>query len=241
MTLNLYVDSTHTDGAFFIYLEDVDESGKVTYLTEGGLRAIHRKVSKDTPPYMTPVPYHTFRKKDAMPLVPGEITELKFGLLPTSILIKKGHRIRVAIAGHDKSVFARIPADGAPIISVARNRQHASFIDLPVVSNPLPAATPINLLTYFDINAGKTVKTVDHKIYDAYVGRYELGPGFIITITKEGGKLMGEAPGQPKLELMPESKVLKAGVMPLLHGDILDFHGGHANKSCHVVSLFTEK
>ncbi len=204
--VNLYVTSTHTDGAFYVYLEEIDEAGKVTYLTEGQLRAIHRKVSKDAPPYTTLVPYHTFRKKDAMPLVPGEIAELKFGLLPTSVLIRKGHRIRLAVAGHDKSVFARIPAEGTPIISVARNKQHASFIDLPVVRNPSQSDAPTNLLTYFDINAGKTVITLDPKIYDAYVGQYELGPGLIITITKENGKLMGEATGQPKFELFPESE-----------------------------------
>ena len=204
--INLYVTSTQTDGAFFVYLEEMDEAGKVTYLTEGELRAIHRKVSKDTPPYTTLVPYHTFKKRDAMPLVPGEIAELKFGLLPTSVLIKKGHRIRIAIAGHDKSVFARIPAEGTPLISVARNRQHASFIDLPVVRNPSQPVTPANLLTYFDINAGKTVMVLDQKIYDAYVGQYELGPGLVLTITKEDGKLMGEVPGQPKVELFPESE-----------------------------------
>ena len=69
-----------------------------------------------------------------MPLVPGEIAELKFGLLPTSVLIKKGHRIRIAIAGHDRSVFARIPANGTPTISVSRNSQSASFVELPVVA-----------------------------------------------------------------------------------------------------------
>jgi putative CocE/NonD family hydrolase len=204
--INLYVTSTHTDGAFFVYLEDVDEAGKVTYLTEGQLRAIHRKVSKDTPPYTTLVPYHTFKKKDAVPLVPGEIAELRFGLLPTSVVIKKDHRVRVALAGHDKSVFARLPSEGTPVISVARNRGHASFIDLPVVHNASQSDAPINLLTYFDINAGKPVIKVDEKIYDAYAGQYELGPGFIITITREDGKLMGEAPGQPKLELFPESE-----------------------------------
>jgi hypothetical protein len=61
-------------------------------------------------------------------------------------------------------------------------------------------------LTYFDINAGKTAIKLDQKIYDAYVGQYELGPGFIINVTKEDGKLMGEAPGQPKFELFPESE-----------------------------------
>jgi len=131
--VTLYVTSTHTDGAFFVYLEDVDESGGVTYVTEGQLRALHRKVSSDTPPYKMLVPYHSFKKKDAMPLVPGEVAELAFGMHPTSVLIKKGHRIRIAVAGHDKDSFARIPAEGTPTITVARNNKYASHIDLPVI------------------------------------------------------------------------------------------------------------
>ena len=130
--ITLYVTSTATDGAFFVYLEDVDEAGKVTYVTEGQLRAIHRKISTDPPPYNMLVPYHSFKRKDAMPLMPGEVVELTFGLLPTSVLIKKGHQIRTAIAGHDKGTFARIPTEGTPVITVARNKLHASFIDLPV-------------------------------------------------------------------------------------------------------------
>jgi len=132
--ITLYLTSTHTDGAFFVYLEDVDESGKVTYLTEGQLRALHRKISSDRPPYKMLVPYHSFKQKDAMPLVPGEIAELRFGLHPTSALIKKGHRIRIAIAGHDKDSFARIPEEGITTITILRNKNFASHIELPVVS-----------------------------------------------------------------------------------------------------------
>lgn len=133
--VTLYVTSTHNDGAFFVYLEDVDPAGKVTYITEGELRALHRKVSDEPPPYKMLVPYHSFKRKDGMPLVPGEVAELTFGMHPTSLLIKKAHRIRVAIAGHDKDTFARIPAEGTPTITVARNKVHASCIDLPVVVN----------------------------------------------------------------------------------------------------------
>jgi len=131
--VTLYVTSTETDGAFYVYLEDVDENGRVTYVTEGQLRAIHRKISSDTPPYKLQVPYHSFKQADAMLLVPGEIAELTFGLQPTSVLIKKGHRIRIGIAGHDEGTFVRIPAEGTPVISVARNGLHASCVDLPVV------------------------------------------------------------------------------------------------------------
>jgi len=204
--VTLHVASTHADGAFFVYLEDVDEAGKVTYLTEGQLRAIHRKLSKDAGPYATGAPHRTFEKKDAMPLTPGETAELKFALLPTSVLVKKGHRIRVAVAGHDKSVFARTPAEGTPVITVARNRRFASFVELPIVGGPSRPVSPPELLTYFEPAAARTAATVDTKIYDAYAGQYELAPGLRINVTHEGGKLFGEAPGQPKVELSPESE-----------------------------------
>jgi CubicO group peptidase (beta-lactamase class C family) len=42
-------------------------------------------------------------------------------------------------------------------------------------------------------------------MYDGYVGEYEIAPGFTISISKEGDKLMGQATGQPKAELHPES------------------------------------
>lgn len=132
VTLN--VTSTETDGAFYVYLEDVDERGRVTYVTGGQLRATHRRVSTEPSPYKLQVPYHTFKAADAMPLMPGEVAELTFGLHPTSVLIKKDHRIRIAIAGHDEGTFIRIPAEGTPAITVARNRVHASCVNLPVVS-----------------------------------------------------------------------------------------------------------
>ena len=131
--VSLFITSTHTDGAFYVYLEEIDEKGKVTYLTEGLLRALHRRISNEPNPTKLPVPYHTFAKKDAMPLVSGQIAELKFALQPISVLVKKGHRLRVAIAGHDKETFIRIPAEGTPTIAVQRNRRGLSSIELPII------------------------------------------------------------------------------------------------------------
>ena len=63
------------------------------------------------------------------------------------------------------------------------------------------AATKLASLT----GERKEVK-VDTKLYDSYVGQYELAPNFILTITNEDGKLMGQATGQGKLELSPTSE-----------------------------------
>lgn len=46
---------------------------------------------------------------------------------------------------------------------------------------------------------------VSPELYDLWSGEYELGPGFILTVMREGDRLMSQATGQDKVELFPES------------------------------------
>ena len=52
----------------------------------------------------------------------------------------------------------------------------------------------------------RVIAQIDPSVYDAYVGEYEIAPGFILTVTKEGNKLMSETRGQPRSEMFPESE-----------------------------------
>jgi len=131
--VTLQVSSTHDDGAFYVYLEDVAPDGTVTYITEGQLRSIHRAVSDD-PLYDAYGVFHSLNRDDASPMIPGEVTEISFNLYATSVLIEAGHSIRIAIAGHDASMFERYPAEGTPTLTFERNSVYASYIDLPVQS-----------------------------------------------------------------------------------------------------------
>ncbi len=49
---------------------------------------------------------------------------------------------------------------------------------------------------------------LDPTLYDRYVGVYEAGPGFTIVVSREGGRLMAQPPGQAKTEILPESETL---------------------------------
>ena len=75
--VNLFLRSTASDGEFFAYLEDVDRKGRVSYVTEGELRALHRALSSD-PPYSQPAPYHSFKRADSLPLRTGEVSSIDF-------------------------------------------------------------------------------------------------------------------------------------------------------------------
>ena len=132
--VTLYVESSETDGAFFVYLEDVDPQGVVRYITEGQLRAIHRKLADDPAPYWAGMPYRTFKRADASPLPTAETVELTFGLQPTSVLFRRGHSIRIALAGADCDTFARVPAQAVPIWRISRSLTQPSRIQLPVMA-----------------------------------------------------------------------------------------------------------
>jgi putative CocE/NonD family hydrolase len=133
-TVTLHVASTHEDGAFYVYLEDVGPDGRVSYLTEGLLRAIHRKTADPaTAPYVPLGVYHTYKKDDALPLVPGETAEIAVTMFPISTVFQKGHSIRIAVAGHDEALKDRYPKEGTPVVTVERNSAHPSQVSLPVM------------------------------------------------------------------------------------------------------------
>jgi uncharacterized protein DUF3471 len=49
--------------------------------------------------------------------------------------------------------------------------------------------------------ADRAVVAVDAKLLDAYVGKYELAPGFVITVTRQGAQMFAQATGQPRFEI----------------------------------------
>jgi D-alanyl-D-alanine carboxypeptidase len=57
-----------------------------------------------------------------------------------------------------------------------------------------------------DAPAERTVVRLDSALYDAYAGHYELGTGLVLTVTREGDRLMTQATGQEKVEVFPSSE-----------------------------------
>ncbi len=129
----VYLSANAKDTTVFVYLEDVTPEGQVHYVTEGELRALHRKLQPESS--TPPLPLRTFRKKDQAPLIPGEVVPLTLDLLPVSYQFKKGHRLRVALAGADKDHFQLLDAP-PPTWQIWHTPNHPSHITLPVISIP---------------------------------------------------------------------------------------------------------
>jgi len=104
--VSFWVSSTAEVGDFYVYLEDVDENGKVVPVTDGLLNAkYHENFDNDRMvlggaadiDILPNLPWHGYEAGDADEKVfaEGKITELTFDLLPASWTFKQGHSIRV--------------------------------------------------------------------------------------------------------------------------------------------------
>lgn len=98
--------SLSSDPALFVYLEDVSPDGRVTLLTEGQFRAIHRRPADPASlPYdQGPAP-HSFLRADRLEVSSGERIRVAFALGSLAARIARGHRVRIAIAAADAHMF----------------------------------------------------------------------------------------------------------------------------------------
>ena len=129
---HLWLTTDAADLDTFVYLEEVDRSDKSTYITEGNLRASHRKLSK-APYNNLALPYHSHYQSDLVPILAGEPVELIFNLLPTSCRFHKGNRIRITVAFADADNFDTPVIKPAPKVRLLRDMNHPSSIQLPVI------------------------------------------------------------------------------------------------------------
>lgn len=102
--LCLAMRTDQPDGLVVATLEDVAPDGRVTYLTEGELRLLHRKTASGG---CDPAPgtARTFRAADGAAVTPGEMMRVELPLLTTAALVRRGHRVRLSLAGADAGTF----------------------------------------------------------------------------------------------------------------------------------------
>jgi uncharacterized protein len=130
--VHIWMRTDAPDLDMFVYLEEVDEDGNSTYLTEGNLSASRRALGK-APFENLGLPWHNHFKSELQEIPAGQRMELEFDLLPIAYRFSKGKRLRVAIAFADANNFEIPIIDPAPVVHLLRDNNHPSFIQLPLL------------------------------------------------------------------------------------------------------------
>jgi len=119
------------------------------------------------------------------------------------ILTRDGEEIvwHDGASGGYRSYIGYEPKSGAGVVVLSNAGTAAGVSDIGVHL----------LKTSMPLNRGQPARehkeiSVDSKLFDGYIGRYQLTPNFILTITREGDHLFEQASGQPKFEIFPEGE-----------------------------------
>jgi len=136
VVVDLWLASSEGDAALHVYLSEIEPDGTARYVTEGVLRAIHRKEAAPEHNQNWSWPFRTFARADARPMPKGKPERLRFALIPTSWTFARGSRIRIAIAGADADHYAQVPHGRPPLLTIRRGGSMASSVTLPWREQP---------------------------------------------------------------------------------------------------------
>jgi putative CocE/NonD family hydrolase len=143
--VKVFVKPNKEDCSLFVYLEDVSPSGSVNYVTEAQILCGNTLSDAQVQKYKTLLPMRTFKKIDYKQFAPGEVREVDLEMFPISYQFKKGHRVRLSIAGRDRDHFKLPPfAKMSDEIEIVCGDQHASQVCLPIEANESAETITLN-------------------------------------------------------------------------------------------------
>ena len=136
---DIWIESTATEAVVAVQIEEVSEA-KVLPITNGQLLASARRVDPERSRYVDGEmiqPYHFFTEEVNEPLVPGEVVLMQVEIFPTSVIIRKGNRLRVSVSPSNQAQailnYPRQAMAEGGITTVHNSADYPSSVVLPVV------------------------------------------------------------------------------------------------------------
>ena len=130
--VDLWLSSSEGDAAVHVYLSEVEADGTVRYVTEGVLRAIHRKEIRARAAAALELALSDLRPGRCACRCRRESRSACVSrCCPTSWTFRRGSRLRLAIAGADADHYAQVPHGRPPLLTIQRGGAMASVLTLP--------------------------------------------------------------------------------------------------------------
>ena len=137
---DVWITTTKTEAAIAVRIDDVDWLGKATPITTGLMSASDRAIDTTRSRYLDGVmiqPWHPFTVTAKKPVVPGQPMLVSVEVFPTAALIRKGHKLRVAISASNQaqgvwSLPQQAKANGN-VSTILSTPAYPSSVVLPVV------------------------------------------------------------------------------------------------------------
>lgn len=136
---DIWIDSTVTEAVVAVQVEELSDTRSLP-LTNGQLLASVRAVDESRSRFLNGEmiqPFHYLTEEKAQLLVPGEVVKLQIEIFPTSAIIRKGNRLRIAISPSNQAQgmlnYPRQALAEDGITTIHNSPQHPSSVVLPIV------------------------------------------------------------------------------------------------------------
>ncbi|MGB3623047.1 MAG: CocE/NonD family hydrolase C-terminal non-catalytic domain-containing protein, partial [Ketobacter sp.] len=136
---DVWIDSTVTEAVVAVQIEEVSKKQSLP-ITTGQLLASGRAVNIERSRFMNDQmiqPYHYFTEEKSQPLVPGEVVKMQIEIFPTSTIIRKGNKLRVAISPSNQAQamlnYPRQAMAEGGVTTLHISPEYPSSVVLPIV------------------------------------------------------------------------------------------------------------
>jgi putative CocE/NonD family hydrolase len=106
MQADIWMSTTRTEAALAVRIDDVDVWGNATPISTGLQSASHRAVDTSRSRYINGVmvqPWHPFTMAAKQAVVPGQAMLVPVEVFPAAVLVRKGHKLRIAISASNQA------------------------------------------------------------------------------------------------------------------------------------------
>ncbi|WP_298238044.1 serine hydrolase [uncultured Algibacter sp.] len=150
--------------------------------------------------------YNTIKNSDGYDLNEGEMNAMGYELMGMDKTFEASQVFKLIIDAFPKSSNA-YDSYGEALMNLGKNDEAITNYRKSVELNP-NNQNGIDYLKKLGDDVSDLVKevVVADNILETYTGKYQLMPGFILTVTKEGNQLKTQATGQPVFDIFPKSE-----------------------------------
>lgn len=137
---DIWLHSSATDAVLSVRLDEVSPEGVVKQISNGLMLASNRAVDETRSRFIDGEmiqPFHYLTQEQVLPVVPYEVIRVPVEIFPTSVIILKGHKLRVSISASNQAQgILNLPRQEqlkGSVMTVHNSPQYPSSIVVPVV------------------------------------------------------------------------------------------------------------
>lgn len=149
--------------------------------------------------------FNANKDSDVFDLNENEMNQIGYKLMGDGSVEEAAQVFKLNVEAFPKS-FNVYDSYAEALMKLGKNEEAIKNYKISVEMNPANQ-NGIDMLKKLGVDTSSLVREVivPNDILETYTGKYELNPGFILNISKEGNQMKAQATGQPMVDIFPKS------------------------------------